>query len=179
MWGYQRHGVLPDIVTMGKPMGNGLPIAGLVARHVVIEDFGRKVRYFNTFGGNPVCVAAASAVLDVLHDEGLPANAAATGAYLKDSVTRLAAGSPVLGDVRGAGLYLGIDVVSPETGRPSGELASAIVNGMRDRRVLISATGPRGSVLKIRPPLPFGPRHADQFLNVLSEVVDVTGSHGG
>jgi len=179
MWGYQRHGVLPDIVTMGKPMGNGLPIAGLVARQDVIEDFGRKVRYFNTFGGNPVCVAAASAVLDVLEAEGLPANAAATGAYLKDSVMRLAADSPVLGDVRGAGLYLGVDVIPPETGEPSGELASAIVNGMRERRVLISATGPRGSVLKVRPPLPFGPEHADQFLNILSEVLDVTSSHGG
>jgi len=179
MWGYQRHGVLPDIVTMGKPMGNGLPIAGLVARQDVIEDFGRKVRYFNTFGGNPVCVAAASAVLDVLEAEGLPANAAATGAYLKDSVMRLAADSPVLGDVRGAGLYLGVDVIAPETGEPSGELASAIVNGMRERRVLISATGPRGSVLKVRPPLPFGPEHADQFLNILSEVLDVTSSHGG
>jgi len=179
MWGYQRHGVLPDIVTMGKPMGNGLPIAGLVARQDVIEDFGRKVRYFNTFGGNPVCVAAASAVLDVLEAEGLPANAAATGAYLKDSVMRLAADSPVLGDVRGAGLYLGVDVIAPETGEPSGELASAIVNGIRERRVLISATGPRGSVLKVRPPLPFGPEHADQFLNILSEVLDVTSSHGG
>jgi 4-aminobutyrate aminotransferase-like enzyme len=179
MWGYQRHGVRPDIVTMGKPMGNGLPIAGLVARQDVTEDFGRKVRYFNTFGGNPVCVAAAAAVLDVLEAEGLPANAAATGAYLKDSVTRLAAGSPVLGDVRGAGLYLGVDVVSPETGEPSGELASAIVNGMRERRVLISATGARGSVLKIRPPLPFGPEHAGQFLNVLSAVLDDTSGHGG
>jgi 4-aminobutyrate aminotransferase-like enzyme len=174
MWGYQRHGLTPDIVTMGKPMGNGLPIAGLVARQDVIEDFGRKARYFNTFGGNPVCVAAASAVLDILEVEGLAANAAATGAYLKDAVTRFAAGSPVLGDVRGAGLYLGVDVVSPETGAPSGELASAIVNGMRERRVLISATGPNGSVLKIRPPLPFGLEHADQFLDAFSEVLTRT-----
>jgi 4-aminobutyrate aminotransferase-like enzyme len=174
MWGYQRHGLTPDIVTMGKPMGNGLPIAGLVARQDILEDFGRKVRYFNTFGGNPVCVAAASAVLDVLEAEGLPANAAATGAYLKDAIARLAAGSPVLGDVRGIGLYLGVDVVSPETGEPSGEVAAAIVNRMRERRVLISATGPQGSVLKIRPPLPFGPEHTDQFLTALSEVLTVT-----
>jgi 4-aminobutyrate aminotransferase-like enzyme len=179
MWGYQRHGILPDIVTMGKPMGNGLPIAGLVARQDVMESFGREVRYFNTFGGNPVCVAAASAVLDVLEAEGLPANAAATGAYLKDSVRRLAAGSPVLGDVRGAGLYLGVDVISPRSGEPSRELASVIVNGMRERRVLISATGPRGNVLKVRPPLPFGREHAEQFLTVLAEVLDVTSGHGG
>jgi 4-aminobutyrate aminotransferase-like enzyme len=170
MWGYQRHGIVPDIVTMGKPMGNGLPIAGLVARQDVLDDFARGARYFNTFGGNPVCVAAASAVLDVLEAERLPANAAATGAYLKDGLTRLAAGSQILGEVRGAGLYLGIDVADPVTGAPSADLASAIVNGMRERRVLISATGPQGSVLKVRPPLPFGPEHADQFLTALVEV---------
>ena len=179
MWGYQRHGLAPDIVTMGKPMGNGLPIAGLVARQDVLDDFGREARYFNTFGGNPVCVAAATAVLDVLAADGLAANAVATGAYLKDSLTSLAAGYPVLGEVRGAGLYLGVDVISPETGGPSGELASAIVNGMRGRRVLISATGPKGSVLKIRPPLPFGPEHADQLLAVLADVLSVTGPATG
>ncbi len=172
LWGYQRHdGLVPDIVTMGKPMGNGLPIAGLVARESVLAEFGRRARYFNTFGGNPVCVAAASAVLDVLADEGLPANALSTGGYLAGAIAQLAAGSPVLADVRGAGLYLGVDVVSPSTGAPSAELASAIVNGMRSRRVLISATGPRGHVLKIRPPLPFGRAHADQLVTVLSEVV--------
>jgi 4-aminobutyrate aminotransferase-like enzyme len=170
MWGYQRHGLAPDIVTMGKPMGNG-PIAGLVARQDVLDDFGRKARYFNTFGGNPVSVAAATAVLDVLEAEQLPANSAATGAYLKDGADRIAAGSPLLADVRGAGLYLGADVVSPSTGAPSGELASAIVNGMRERRVLISATGPRGNVLKIRPPLPFRAEHADQLLAALSDVL--------
>ena len=171
MWGYQRHGLAPDIVTMGKPMGNGLPIAGLVARQDVLDDFGRSARYFNTFGGNPVSVAAATAVLDVLDAEQLPANSAATGAYLKDGADRIAAGSPLLAGVRGAGLYLGVDVVSPSSGEPSGELASAIVNGMRERRVLISATGPRGSTLKIRPPLPFRAEHADQLLAALSDVV--------
>jgi 4-aminobutyrate aminotransferase-like enzyme len=172
LWGYQRHpGLVPDIVTMGKPMGNGLPIAGLVARQPVLAEFGRRARYFNTFGGNPVCVAAASAVLDVLADEGLPANAASTGEYLAGAIASLAAGSPALADARGVGLYLGVDVVSPATGLPSAELASAIVNGMRSRRVLISATGPRGNVLKIRPPLPFGREHADQLVTALSEVV--------
>ena len=170
-WGYQRHAARPDITTMGKPMGNGLPVAGLVARQDVLDDFGRNARYFNTFGGNPVCTAAASAVLDVLAAENLPANATATGAYLKDSLTRLAAATPLLGDVRGAGLYLGADVTSPQTGTPSGELAAAIVNGMREHHVLISATGPNGNVLKIRPPLPFGLAHADQLLTVLSDVL--------
>jgi 4-aminobutyrate aminotransferase-like enzyme len=171
MWGYQRHGITPDIVTMGKPMGNGLPIAGIAGRREVLGEFGRTTRYFNTFGGNPVSIAAASAVLDVLDAEGLPANAAATGGYLRDAVARLAAGHPVLGSVRGAGLYLGIDVVDAATGTPSGDLAAAVVNGMRGHRVLISATGPRGSVLKVRPPLPFGREHADQFLAVLGDVL--------
>ena len=99
LWGYQRHdGLVPDIVTMGKPMGNGLPIAGLVARQPVLADFGQRARYFNTFGGNPVCVAAASAVLDVLADEGLPANAA-VDRRLPQGRARPAwrSGSPVLG----------------------------------------------------------------------------------
>jgi 4-aminobutyrate aminotransferase-like enzyme len=175
MWGYQRHGIAPDIVTMGKPMGNGLPIAGMVARQEVLADFGRNARYFNTFGGNPVCVAAAAAVLDVLEAERLPANAAATGTYLRDGLARLAAGSPVLGEVRGAGLYLGVDVTDPATGAPSAGLAAAVVNGMRERHVLISATGPLGNVLKIRPPLPFGPEHADQFLAALADAVAALG----
>ncbi len=170
-WGYQRHGLAPDIVTMGKPMGNGMPIAGLVARHEVLEDFGRKVRYFNTFGGNPVCIAAASAVLDVIEDEGLQASALDTGGYLKAAAERMAAGSPVLASVRGAGLYLGIDVIDPATGEPSAGIASAIVNGLRDQRVLISATGPAGNVLKIRPPLPFGRAHADQLAAALAAVL--------
>jgi 4-aminobutyrate aminotransferase-like enzyme len=171
LWGYQRHGLTPDIVTMGKPMGNGLPIAGLVARHSVVDDFGQKVRYFNTFGGNPVCVAAASAVLDVIEDEGLQANAATTGAYLHARLADVAAGSALLSGVRGAGLYFGIDVIDPASGAPSAALAARIVNGMRDRRVLISATGPAGNILKVRPPLPFSAKHAQEFLGVLGEVL--------
>jgi 4-aminobutyrate aminotransferase-like enzyme len=115
-----------------------------------------------------VCVAAASAVLDVIEDEGLPANAASVGGYLAARISWLVADSPVLAGVRGAGLYLGVDIADPATGAPSEPLASAIVNEMRERRVLISATGPAGNVLKIRPPLPFGREHADQFLDALT-----------
>lgn len=171
LWGYQRHGLAPDIVTMGKPMGNGLPIAGLVARQDLLDDFGRQVRYFNTFGGNPVCVAAAGAVLDVIEDEGLQANAAATGTDLRARLLEMAAGSAALSGVRGAGLYVGVDVVDPATGTPSAALASRIVNGMRERRVLISATGPAGNVLKIRPPLPFNAGHSDALLDALALVL--------
>ena len=178
MWGYQRHGLAPDIVTMGKPMGNGLPIAGLVARQDVLDDFGRNARYFNTFGGNPVTVAAAAAVLDVLDADRSPPTPPPPAPTSRTQVTRMAAGSTVLADVRGTGLYLGVDVVSPSTGEPSAEQASAIVNGMRERRVLISATGPRGNILKIRPPLPFRQEHADQLLAALSDVLTVTDPGG-
>jgi len=108
-------------------------------------------------------------VLDVLESENLPANSEDVGGYLKAEITRLAADS--LAGVRGAGLYLGVDVIDPATGNPSRDRAAAIVNGMRDRRVLVSATGPFGHTLKIRPPLPFGRQHADQLLSALSDAV--------
>jgi 4-aminobutyrate aminotransferase-like enzyme len=168
MWGFQRHGIVPDIAVMGKPMGNGMPIAGLVARPEVLAEFGNRIRYFNTFGGNSVCVAAAAAVLDVIDDEGLQDNALRVGRYLRSTLDGLAADRPRIGAVRGAGLYAGVDVVDPVTGDPDGETALALVNGLRERRVLISATGASGHTLKIRPPLPFGTRHVDQLAEALA-----------
>ena len=156
-WGFQRHGLTPDLVTMGKPMGNGHPIAGVAARPEVVEAFGREVRYFNTFGGNPVSCAAGLAVLDVIRDEGLEANAREVGAYLRE---RLAP----FGGVRGAGLFVGLQLESADE-------ATRVVQALRERRVLISATGPRGDALKIRPPLVFSRANADQFLEALTAVV--------
>lgn len=170
MWGYQRHGVEPDMVVMGKPMGNGMPIAGVAARGALLEEFGTAVRYFNTFGGNSVSVAAADAVLDVIEREGLAENAVRVGGYLRSGLQELAAGSPLLGDVRGAGLFLAVDIVDPQTGTPSAELAARVVNGARERGVLISATGAEGETLKIRPLLPFQAEHADQVVATLSDV---------
>jgi len=170
MWGFARHDVVPDIVTMGKPMGNGHPVAGLLARAELVEAFGRDVRYFNTFGGNPVSAAVGMAVLDVMEDEALPQNAASTGAGLAEALHDLADRHPALGDVRAAGLYLGMDVQT-EDGAPDGGRAAALVNGMRRRGVLISAAGPAGNVLKIRPPLPFGPDHAAMLVAALDETL--------
>lgn len=171
-WGFQRHGVVPDIITMGKPMGNGHPLAGLMARADIIDHFGRQVRYFNTFGGNPVSCAAGMAVLDVIEREGLQQNAHATGAYLKAGFERLADKHALIGDVRGAGFFIGVEMVSD---RDSKALASAqttrIVNALRERRILISATGPAGNILKVRPQLPFGREHADMLLHALDEVL--------
>jgi 4-aminobutyrate aminotransferase-like enzyme len=169
MWGFQRHGFVPDLAVMGKPMGNGMPIAAVAARPEVLAEFGAQVRYFNTFGGNSVCVAAAAAVLDVIEAEGLQENALVTGQYLLEELARI--GSPRIGAVRGAGLYAGVDIVDPASGEPDGTAALAIVNSLRERRVLISATGPDGHTLKIRPPLPFGAQHVDHLVTTLAAVM--------
>jgi 4-aminobutyrate aminotransferase-like enzyme len=169
MWGFQRHGITPDLVVMGKPMGNGMPIAGVAARPELLAEFGQKIRYFNTFGGNSVSVAAASAVLDVINDEKLAENARAVGAALREAIAEVAAGYPGVTGIRGAGLYIGVEFTDPETGEPDGQAALDIVNELRERQVLISATGAHGNVLKIRPPLPFTHRHAGQFADALRE----------
>ncbi|BBX06051.1 aspartate aminotransferase family protein [Mycolicibacterium aichiense] len=162
MWGFLRHGVVPDLVTMGKPMGNGMPIAAMAARSEILDTFAREIPYFNTFGGNPVTVAAAAAVLDVIEDEKLMRNAAEVGSQLRDEITRLGADHPRIGDVRGAGLYVGVEVID-ETGAPDRAGARALVNTMRERRVLISVCGRDGNVLKIRPPLVFSSTDVDWF----------------
>jgi 4-aminobutyrate aminotransferase-like enzyme len=171
MWGFQRHGIVPDLAVMGKPMGNGMPIAGVAARPEILEEFGSKIRYFNTFGGNSVCVAAAAAVLDVIETEGLRQNAQAVGLYLRDTLEAIAKDTPRISAVRGCGLYAAADFADPATGEPDGATAIRVVNGLRDRRVLISATGPDGSSLKIRPPLPFARPHVDRLAEALTDTL--------
>jgi 4-aminobutyrate aminotransferase-like enzyme len=171
MWGFLRHDVAPDIVTLGKPMGNGYPIAGLVVRPEVVERFGRTSRYFNTFGGNPVACAAGMAVLDVLEREQLQANARDVGAYLRDEIRKLSKSFGLIADVRGAGLFVGVEIVARSGAVSDGEMTARIVNGLRDRRVLISATGPRANVLKIRPPLIFSRENADLLVGELGHVL--------
>jgi len=180
-WGFTRHGLQPDLVVLGKPMGNGLPIAAVVGRAEVMATFGRDMRYFNTFGGNPVCVAAATAVLDVIDEEGLVDNARRTGANLRDGLRELAERHPVMGQVRGSGLFLAVELVTTEDDRvPDPALAADVVNALRDRRILISASGRAENVLKIRPPLPFAPSHAEHLTAMLDEVLtDVTPRSAG
>lgn len=172
MWGFQRHGVVPDMVTLGKPMGNGYPVAGLVVKPEVVEDFGRKARYFNTFGGNTVAVAVAAAVLDVIENEGLMQNAAEVGAYMASSLRELAARHPIIDDVRGAGLFLGAEIVRDKANRePDPDITAEIVNGLREHGVLISATGPQANILKIRPALVFTRANTDYFVDKLDQVL--------
>jgi 4-aminobutyrate aminotransferase-like enzyme len=170
MWGFQRHGVLPDMVSLGKPMGNGYPVAGLVIRPEVVAEFGAKARYFNTFGGNAVAAATALAVLDVVEGEGLQANAAKVGALFRQGLDDLASRHAALGRTRSAGLFLGTDIVDAD-GQPDGTKAGRIVNDLRTSGVLISATGKRGHVLKIRPPLVFSAGNVDYFLDRLETVL--------
>lgn len=172
MWGFERHGVAPDMVTIGKPMGNGYPMAGIVLRPEVIAEFGPRARYFNTFGGNPVAAAAGKAVLDTIRIDGLQQNALDVGTYLMEGLKALSGRYHAIGDVRGSGLFIGVEIVAdPAAKSPDAALTTRIVNGLRERRILISASGPRANVLKIRPPLVFSRENADMLIDALADVL--------
>ncbi|MER7446078.1 aspartate aminotransferase family protein [Microbacterium sp. ANT_H45B] len=176
-WGFLRHSVEPDLVVLGKPMGNGLPISAVVGRREHMDAFGRDVRYFNTFGGTPVSIAAATAVLDEIEDRELLQNAATVGDTLMNGLSELARHDRRLGQVRGEGLFLAVEFVrsrSQPVAAPDPGLANQVVNGLRAKRVLVSASGRHENVLKIRPPLVFESRHADRLLTALSEVLSET-----
>lgn len=155
-WGFANHPVTPDVITMGKPMGNGIPVAGLLARSEVLASFSDSVPYFNTFGGNPVSMAAAQAVLDVIRQEGLQEHARMVGAKALAAFREVGERHPFVGDVRGSGLFMGFELVQDRASRePHRELALDLLEELRERGVLTSVAGPHGNVLKLRPPLPF------------------------
>lgn len=177
MWGFARQGIVPDLVTLGKPMGNGIPVAAMVARPEVLAPFGEDVPYFNTFGGNPVSIAAANAVLDVIRTEGLVDHVRETGAELRETLLGLQRSHETIGDVRGCGLYYGVELVSDrERLSPDSSTALRIINELRNRHVLISVCGANNNVLKIRPPFPFSnhdvSRLATELDAILSELED-------
>ena len=167
-WGFQRHGIVPDIVTLGKPMGNGIPISAAVFRPEITEEFGRNVRYFNTFGGSTVPIAAASAVMDVIESEGLQARARETGRALRQGLESTLSGSRHLAAIRGTGLFIGVEL-QDDAGTPDSARATLLVNDLRERGVLISASGPGANVLKIRPPLAFDHADATRFLETFAK----------
>ena len=172
MWGHERFGVVPDLVTLGKPMGNGHPVSGVVLGAELLDSFSSRAMYFNTFGGNPVSAAAAHAVLDVLEREKLRENAVAVGEYVVASLRRLAERHAIIGDVRGLGMFFAVDLVRDRrTKEPATAEAKRIINTMRDRGILISRIGPKDNVLKIRPPMPFSREHADLLLATLDDVL--------
>ncbi len=170
LWSFQASEIVPDMVVMGKPMGNGFPVAALVARSELMAAIPRETELFSTFGGNPVACAAALAVLAVIEEQGLVANAANVGSYLRQGLLTLAERHPLVGDVRGEGLLLGAELVD-EAGAPAAGNARKVTEAMRQRGILLSATGPAGNVLKIRPPLVFQHEHADLLLQALDEAL--------
>lgn len=171
-WGFQVDDVVPDIVTVGKPMGNGHPVAATVVRHELAEEFARRANYFNTFGGNPVSCAAALAVLDVIEDERLQENALSTGQYLGEGLAKLAGKHEVIGDIRGSGFFKAVELVSDRESRdPDAQLASKAVNGLRGHGVLTGSIGPHDNILKLRPPMVFTREHADHFIGMFDEVL--------
>lgn len=173
MWGFQRAGLEPDIITLGKPMGDGHPIGGAIVKPELVARFATETGYFNTFGGNPVSAAVGMAVLDVMEHEKLIENAKSVGAHLREGLTALARRHSLIGDVRGEGLCIGVELVQRDAAdRPATSAASSVVNGLRERHILISSSGPWGNVLKIRPPLPFSRENADQLVNALADTLN-------
>jgi len=172
MWGFEAHGVVPDIVTLGKPIGNGHPLAAVVTTPEVAASFDTGMEFFSTFGGNPVSCAVGLAVLDVLRDEGLQGHARTVGARLKRGLEELASRHSLIGDVRGLGLFLGVELVLDRGARePAPAHASHLVERMRRHRILLSTDGPDHNVIKIKPPLPFGAGDADRLIDTLDRVL--------
>ena len=170
-WGYDTSGFVPDIVCMGKPMGNGLPVSGVAASNEMITTFRRKHRYFNTFAASPVQAAAGMAVIDEITDRGLVASVETIGSGLQTSLKNLQADEPRMGDVRGYGLFVGIDWVLPGTTTPDVAGAAAMVEALKAKDMLLGKAGRHGNVLKVRPPLVFEQSHADLFLAAFTEVL--------
>lgn len=172
MWGHQKLGVVPDIVTMGKPMGNGHPLAGVVARRDLVNAFTSRNMYFNTFGGNPVSAAVGMAVLDVIEDEQLLQNAVTVGEYTLARLKELANRHTLIGDVRGAGLFFAVELVLDRHAKtPATAQTKRLVNLMRERGVLISRIGIHDNILKIRPPMPFSKQNADLLVDTLNQAL--------
>lgn len=175
-WGHQRIAVQPDIVTLGKPMGNGHPVAGVVTSSEIMAAFRNSFRYFNTFGGNPVSCAAAIAVLDVLDEEGLQENARIVGEYARTGLSRLAEKHDCIGDVRGYGLFFGAELVTDRDSKtPATRYATKVADEMRLRGVLMNKLGIHYNTLKIRPPMPFSRENADLMLETLDAVLNDLG----
>jgi 4-aminobutyrate aminotransferase-like enzyme len=171
-WGFEHAGFMPDIVTMAKPMGNGMPLSVVVTSRELVEGFLKTERYFNTFAGNQVVAAAGLAVLNVLEREGLQRNALEIGAYLRGRLGELMATHPQIGDVRGTGLFVGVEIIKDRsTNAPDPTAARAIIEGLMQRGVLVGITGAGRNLLKIRPPMTFSRKNADLVVETLRQTL--------
>ncbi len=180
LWAYVGQGVVPDIVTLGKPIGNGHPLGALVTTRAVAEAFANGMEYFNTFGGNPVSCAAGNAVLDVVDHEQLPVRARDVGDCLHEELETLAAAHPLIGDVRGRGLFLGVELVADKDSlEPASDQARYITERGRELGVLLAVDGPERNVLKIKPPLVFGAAHVEVLVETLARMLGEDGAQPG
>ncbi|NJL28171.1 MAG: aminotransferase class III-fold pyridoxal phosphate-dependent enzyme, partial [Thermoanaerobaculia bacterium] len=171
-WGFETQGVVPDVVVLGKPIGNGHPLAAVVTTPEIAASFDNGMEFFSTFGGNPVACAAGLAVLEVLEEERLQDNAQRVGARLLAGLRELVDRHAIAGDARGAGLFLGLELVRDrETLEPAAEEASYVVNRLREKQILAGTDGPLHNVVKIRPPMVFEPRDAELLLSNLDEIL--------
>jgi 4-aminobutyrate aminotransferase-like enzyme len=171
-WAFEAQAVVPDIVVMGKPLGNGHPIGAVVARREIAESFDNGMEYFSTFGGNQVSCAIGLAVLDVVRDERLQAHALAIGERLLNGLRPFVERHALVGDVRGSGLFLGVELVRDrESLEPADREASYVVNRMRDEGILLGTDGPFHNVVKIRPPMPFDEGNADRLVDAFDRVL--------
>ncbi|MGC1581899.1 MAG: aminotransferase class III-fold pyridoxal phosphate-dependent enzyme, partial [Candidatus Acidiferrales bacterium] len=176
-WAFESQGVVPDIVTLGKPIGNGHPLGAVVTTPDIAKSFANGMEYFNTFGGNPVSCAVGLSVLDVIRDDELQQNAREVGDYFMKGLRKLAEKHRLIGDVRGLGLFIGAELVRDrETLEPADSEASAIIEQMKSRGVLLSTDGPFHNVLKIKPPIVFSNADADVVVSGLDAVLAQTSS---
>ena len=172
MWAYESTGIIPDIITMGKPMGNGYPLAGLMSRNDIVTKFQDHEMYFNTFGGNPVACEVGMAVLDVIEQENLLENATRVGAYLASGLNKLKEKYDLIGDVRGRGLFFGIELVlDRKTKIPAPRETHRVVNLMKEHGILINFIGPHNNILKMRPMLSFSYENADLLLSTFDDIL--------
>ena len=166
-WGFEMHNIVPDIVILGKPMGNGHPIAAVVTTEEISDAFATGMEFFSSFGGNPVSCEAANAVLEVIEEEKLMQNAKDTGNYFLCSLTSLQKDYPVIGDIRGSGLFIGIEFINNEE-KPDTKFAEMVNNSLKQHFILAGTDGP---VLKIKPPLCFNKKNTDFFIEKLNEIL--------
>lgn len=169
-WGFEMHEVIPDMVIIGKPMGNGHPIGGVVTTTEIASSFDNGLEFFSSFGGNPVSCAIGQAVLDVIEEESLQAHAQEVGTHLTEGLLQLQTRYTEIADIRGSGLFLGVELVD-ENGHPNTKLASRIKNGLREKFILISTDGPYDNVLKIKPPLSFTKPNADSLVHAIDQLL--------
>jgi 4-aminobutyrate aminotransferase-like enzyme len=171
-FGFQQQGAVPDIVVLGKPIGNGYPLGVVVTTHAIAESFARGPEFFSTFGGSTLSCMIGKEVLDIVDDESLMGNARVVGGYLLERLRALQSAHDIIGDVRGFGLFIGVELVEGRGSmREAPHIASYVKNRMRENRILIGTEGPADNILKIRPPLTFDREGADTTVHTLEKIL--------